>query len=55
MLFKEDKHDRWHTREWRYFCECRTPQHVLLFEENMEDEKADLMIYNWLLYYGGLR
>jgi hypothetical protein len=45
MLYKEDIYDDWKHREWRYWCECRTPDHVLGFDEDLDRSDWDLNIY----------
>jgi hypothetical protein len=42
MLYKEDKfNDGTRFTEWRYFCECGMPHHVLAFDE-YEDENGQI-------------
>lgn len=45
MLYKEDIYDDWKHREWRYWCECRSPDHVLGFDEDIERDNVELMVY----------
>lgn len=44
MLFKEYKdEENWKWTEYRYFCECHDPSHVLCFTID-DDERVDLEI-----------
>lgn len=45
MLYKEDKYDDNSSyTQWRYWCDCRSPDHVLGFDEWI-DQDPSLQIY----------
>jgi len=34
MLYKKDTDKDWKYNEWRYFCECTSPDHILGFDRS---------------------
>ena len=44
MLYRKYVEDRWNYTEWRYFCECSAPDHVLCFTIDEEEDRLDLDI-----------
>lgn len=48
MLYKEDKFkDGWEWSQWRYWCECASPDHVLGFDQVREpglDDQLEVYI-----------